>query len=114
MEGRSACGLSLCAVAPREALAALLEPLDGAGLYEEAGVAHRLGLPMVRGVAGVEGWFGHHMRHLVRRGSALEALEFLESVVGDGHGAPACSPFQRFHFLRGVLSVYRAVPAKDS
>jgi hypothetical protein len=112
VEGRSACGLSLCAVAPREALAALLEPLDRAGLHEEARIVHRLGLPMVRGVAGVEGWFGHHLRHLVRRGSALEGLELLESVDLQGRSPSACSPFQRFHFLRGVLAVCRAIPAK--
>jgi hypothetical protein len=109
VDGRSACGLSLCAAAPREALAALLEPLDRAGLNSEADVAHRMGLPMVRGVAAVEGLLGHHLRHLVRRGATEQARDLLEPALVSGPAAT--TPFQRFHLLRGALAVFRAVPA---
>jgi hypothetical protein len=116
VEGRSACGLSLCAVAPREAFAVLLEPLADAGMWDEAGAAHSMGLPMVARVPEALGWLGLHLRHMARIGRAAEADRLIEHFLDPETGLESvpqrASPFQRFHFLRGVLAVERSVPTE--
>lgn len=105
VDGRSACDLGLCAVAPREAFAAILEPLHGAGMNAEADRCHLLGLPQVCGQATTSGLTGHHLRHLVRRGAVDCARYLLGSTLAlPGNRATA---FQRFHFLRGAVAVLK-------
>jgi hypothetical protein len=110
VEGRSACDLSVCAMAPREALAALLEPLDRAGMRAEADRAHTVGMPLLRGSAVSLGWVGHHVRYWVRRGKMSEARSVLENAptLEEAAQCGAVTPFHRFHFLRAVLCLTRA------
>ena len=110
VEGRSACALSLCAVAPREALAALLETLADAGMHQKADAAHKRGLPMVLNKPEAVGWLGHHLRHMVRTGAASQAYAILEPLLAsmaDSRIPQSATPFHRFHFLRGALAVLR-------
>lgn len=104
VEGRSACDLSLCAVAPREAFAVLLEPLDKAGMREEADRCHALGLPLVKGRAVAIGWLGHHLRHLGRR----SALRKARALLADARLLPRkATPYQRHLFLEGAVAIMK-------
>jgi hypothetical protein len=109
LEGRSACDLSLCAVAPREAIATLLDTLDEAGMHVQADEAHRVGLPMVKSSVVSLGWLGHHVRYLVRRGRKEEASLLLEGTpeVEVAIKREKMTPLHHFHFLRGLLSFGR-------
>ena len=110
VEGRSDCALSLCAVAPREALAALLETLADAGMHQKADAAHKRGLPMVLNKPEAMGWLGHHLRHMVRTGAASQAYAILEPLLAsmaDSRIPQSATPFHRFHFLRRALAVLR-------
>lgn len=109
VEGRSACDLALCAVAPREALATLLEPLSRAGMVQEAAGAHARGLSMVLGAPEVSGFFGHHLRYMVRTGAHAQARIHLDTVLAPSGETRSlkCTPFHRFHFLRGAIAVLR-------
>ena len=110
VEGRSSCALSLCALAPREALAALLEPLLDADMRQKADAAHRLGLPMVIDKPEAAGWLGHHLRYMVRTGAESQACAILEPLLAakaDSRITQSATPFHRFHFLRGALAVLR-------
>jgi hypothetical protein len=111
VDGRSACELALCGLAPREALASLLEPLVEAGMPEEAAAAHMRGLSMVINKPEAVGWFGHHLRYMVRTGATSQAYALLKPLLvsrGDSGTAPSATPFHRFHFLRGALAVLNA------
>lgn len=111
VEGRSACELALCGLAPREALAALLEPLVDAGMHQEADAAHKRGLSMVLNTQEAVGWLGHHLRHMVRTGATSQAYSLLEPLLvsgGESGTAQSATPFHRFHFVRGALAVLEA------
>jgi hypothetical protein len=108
IDGRSACELTLCASAPREALATLLEPLASAGYVNEAERAHARGLPLVKGRATSLGLLGHHLRYLSRHGRRTRAVALMPAARGLRNRAS--SPFQVFHFLRGVAAVLCVSP----
>jgi hypothetical protein len=115
VEGRSACGVAVCAVAPREALAALLDPLIQAGMFEEAGIAHRMGLPMVTNVPEAVGWLGMHARYLAKVGDLDKATSCIQRFLGPNlnvsldSGLKSATPFHRFHLYRGVSCVLIAL-----
>ena len=88
VEGRSSCELSLCAVAPREAIAALLDPLVDAGMHQEADAVHKLGLPIVLDKPEAVGWLGHHLRHMVRTGATSQAYALVKPLLGLIHRFP--------------------------
>lgn len=111
MEGRSACELKLCAAAPREALAALLEPALREGFEKEAERAHLRGLTLVAKRPNTLGFLGHHLRYLVQ----TDRLSQARALACEAHQLPQfrASPFQRFHFLRGWHAILRTMDDAD-
>ncbi len=120
MDGRDACKLAFCSLAPRESTAALLEVLYDSDMRAEAEKAHQLGLAKVIGVPHAIGWLGYHLRYMVRKGAVVEAGKLLdEALLGLEGVAPHAegtgrvpqfgpTPFHRLHFLRGAIAVMRS------
>jgi len=117
--GRGACKLTFCALAPSDALAALLEPLHNAGMVDEAEQAHQLGFARVVHIPQAMGLTGMHLLYMVKTGAGAAAARLLEEILQrmcqsrpdmyevQALMASGATPLARFHFLRGALAVLR-------
>ena len=118
IDGSDACDTSVCAVAPRALLGAVLQGLRAAGNAELAEQLHVRGLDLATGQPGAQREIGFHASHLAATGRAAAGLELVMAhcELARAHA----SPFQLRDFLHGALdcaasaksvAVARAAPA---